>query len=413
MFTTDLLISFVLMGLLFLRQVVILRQPNKINYAPLMITIGGISSVLHFIIHPENTNLILLLRESLIPFLVALIFFVIMNILHQTQRSLNAKMQDEITHAIANEIAELKKFILELEQRMQKTHQDSMDAQEEIRKNFINDVKILETIVKNQEQFAQNFKTMEVSNQEVQKNLQYFSDVQLPELDNVVHKHIDILRVAEQDHYNKLSTLLQKATQSRFDLAEDIEKVALKLEKIGHTADTIAQDIITTALKKLTQTTKALEGEMVFLKTHADGLKTSLLESETKITNITTQSEMVMNQIVLVAKKMEHLDQYNTTVYNLLKNIEQITDEADETQQHYKQISVELQKLLITIQNTKAQEANYIHDTLATLIDSLNQKIDTSLQELHEHYHTTSDDITKSVQILAKKAQLQKGYGES
>ena len=49
----DLLLAFSFMALLFLRQISILKQPNKINYAPLMIGIGSISSVVHFIIHPD------------------------------------------------------------------------------------------------------------------------------------------------------------------------------------------------------------------------------------------------------------------------------------------------------------------------------------------------------------------------
>jgi len=47
---------------------------------------------------------------------------------------------------------------------------------------------------------------------------------------------------------------------------------------------------------------------------------------------------------------------------------------------------------------------------MEALITNLTKKIDDSLEKLHEHYHIASDDITQSVQILAKKAQLQKGY---
>ena len=53
MFDADLIVAFVFMSLLFLRQISILKQANKINYAPLMIGVGAISSVIHFIIHPE------------------------------------------------------------------------------------------------------------------------------------------------------------------------------------------------------------------------------------------------------------------------------------------------------------------------------------------------------------------------
>jgi len=40
----------------------------------------------------------------------------------------------------------------------------------------------------------------------------------------------------------------------------------------------------------------------------------------------------------------------------------------------------------------------------------LSKKIEDSLVKLHENYQSTSQDISQSVQILAKKAQLQKGY---
>ena len=80
MFANDLLLSFAFMAILFLRQIFILRQPNKINYAPLMVGIGLISSIVHFIIHPEVTDFVLLVRESLFPLLVSLLLYIVMNI---------------------------------------------------------------------------------------------------------------------------------------------------------------------------------------------------------------------------------------------------------------------------------------------------------------------------------------------
>ncbi len=47
----------------------------------------------------------------------------------------------------------------------------------------------------------------------------------MPKLDDVVHEHIDILRVAEQDHYNKLNTTLQKAVKSRGEMWENMDEL--------------------------------------------------------------------------------------------------------------------------------------------------------------------------------------------
>ena len=104
MFNSDLLLAFAFMALLFLRQISILKQPNKINYAPLMIGIGAISTIVHFIIQPDTSDVVLLLRESMFPFLVSLLLYIVMNILHQTQVSQNARTQEEFTKVLVNEI---------------------------------------------------------------------------------------------------------------------------------------------------------------------------------------------------------------------------------------------------------------------------------------------------------------------
>ncbi|HFB54234.1 MAG TPA: hypothetical protein ENJ67_05810, partial [Sulfurimonas autotrophica] len=219
MFDIDLLIAFAFMALLFLRHVAILKKPNKINYAPLMIAIGAIATLVHFIIHPDPSNIVLLLRESLIPLLVAVIFYIIMNILNQTKESYSAKLHNEFTQVLVKEISQLKKFILDLESRMTEYSQEDRRTQLEIQEKFTADVQALEAIQANQIEFAKKFDNIQEWHESVSKSFAYFSEVQLPELDNVVHKHIDLLRIAEQDHYNKLTQLLEKAGESRYDIA--------------------------------------------------------------------------------------------------------------------------------------------------------------------------------------------------
>ena len=46
------------------------------------------------------------------------------------------------------------------------------------------------------------------------------------------------------------------------------------------------------------------------------------------------------------------------------------------------------------------------------LSDTLSNKIDESLEKLHEHFHIADGEISQSVQILAKRAQLKNGYTE-
>ena len=73
--------------------------------------------------------------------------------------------------------------------------------------SFNEDIKSLETIQINQIKFLEKFDEMGIWHKDVSNRFNDFTEIQLPALDGIVHKHIDILRVAEQDHFNKIKTI--------------------------------------------------------------------------------------------------------------------------------------------------------------------------------------------------------------
>ncbi|QOP45539.1 hypothetical protein [Sulfurimonas paralvinellae] len=407
MFDTDLLIALGFMALLFLRHVAILKKPNKINYAPLVIAIGVLASLIHLIIHPNPSDIVLLMRESLMPLVVAMILYIVMNILNQTKESYSAKLHEEFTQALSREVSELKKFILDLESRMTEYSQEDRKTQLEIQEKFKTDVKALEAIQANQMEFAKKFDTIGEWHESVNKSFAYFSEVQLPELDNVVHKHIDILRVAEQDHYNKLTQLLEKVGESRYDIAEEIENLKSSLESMKTLSDTIAKTIVDKTLSKLSALMQEFESKMLTLKLHAEGVETSLYEDESTLTNIRTQSEMIMKQIVLSAQGMEEFQEYNNIVTKTQNSLREIVQEIENIKTDYIKSQAQLGEIVHDFQRERAKEA----EGEMVFIKKL-QDIEEKLEALGEHYKTSTADMTEHVQLLAKKAQLQKGYGE-
>lgn len=412
MYSNDLLLTFTFMAILFLRQVFILKQPNKINYAPLMLGIGAISSVVHFIIHPDISNVVLLLRESLFPFLVALLLYIVMNILHQTQVSENAKTQEEFTKVLVSEISQLKEFILELEVRMSSSHKEDMRAQEEMRSKFKDDIKALDTIQSNQVHFIDKFDEMESWHEEVNKGFEHFREVQLPELDDVVHKHIDILRVAEQDHYNKLTLFLERAVKSRGDMSEDIDELKSKISSIKNISDDISKSIIKQTINQLSSVSKSFESQLISLKSHSEGINTSLSEGESRIDAIKDKSEMLMKQMVLTSSRMDEIAKQNNGLNSVCTNLSDIIVEVDNIKLDYEKSQRQLTSITEEIAISKDEQITQIKAKIDSLSDSFSKKIDESLEKLHEHYHIAGDDITQSVQMLAKRVQLKKGYTE-
>lgn len=412
MFDIDLLIAFSLMALLFLRQISILKQPNKIDYAPLMIGIGAISSVVHFILHPDTTDVILLLRESFIPLLVSLLLYVIMNIMHQTQESQNARTKDEFAKILVSEISGLKEFMSELQNKMSLSQHEDIKVQEEVRKKFQEDIKALDIIKENQTKFLNKFDEMDTWHNNVSKEFEHFADVQMPELDNVIHKHIDILRVAEQDHYNQLKLILNKAVESRCDISDELDELKNNLESMKHVSDDIAKAITKHTLQQLSGVTKAFENQIIALKSHAESVKTSLHEGDSTLANIRAKSEMIMKQMMLSGNKMDELEEQNSGLHDIYSTAKEFMNDMEKIKADYVKSQSQLEQISHEMSLSKDEQVNSMKAQIDLLGKELTQKIDNSLEKLHEHYHIAEEDITKSVQILTKKAQLKSGYTE-
>ena len=412
MFGTDLLLSFGFMAILFLRQISILKQPNKINYAPLMIGIGLISSIVHFIIHPEAQNFVLLVRESFFPLLVSLLLYIIMNIMHQTQEKEHDKQHDEFSRVMVEQVTQLKVFMSELEGRLTACQQDDRIAQEEIRAKFKEDIQALDSIQINQTKFLGKFEEMDEWHQKVSREFEQFTDTQMPKLSAIIHEHIDILRVSEQDHYNKLKSILDNAKDSRGEIAEDMDNMKESLQNLQGVADTVAQSITQHTLQQLSGVTKSFEHEITSLKSHSEGIKTSLFESDNTLSTIKEKSEMIMKQMVLSANRMNDLSEKNTGLHDVYSTIRELMVDIEVIKADYVKSQGQLSVIANELQTSEDEQIDTMKQQIENLGEMLTKKIDDSLVKLHEHYHIADDGISQSVQILAKKAQLQRGYTE-
>jgi hypothetical protein len=412
MYANDLIVSFVFMTLLFLRQIAILKQPNKINYAPLMLGIGAISSVIHFIIHPNPADSILLLRESFFPFLVALFLFVVMYVMHEKQQADSARTQDDFLRVLVEEISGLKEFMSDLQVRVDISHKEDLRVQETVRQKFKDDIKALGSLKINQNKFVKKFDQMEAWHIKVSKGFDHFTDVQLPELDNVVHKHIDILRIAEQDHYNQINATLRRAVDSRCEMSEDIEEVKSNISSMKTMSDDISRAITKSTFEQLSGVTKSFENQIIALKTHSESIQTTLFEGDSTLSSIREKSELIMKQMILSSKKMNELEKQNSGLQDVYSILKDLIKDIEIVKSDYNKSQLELDMISKDISSAKDEKVEAMTEQINTLGNDLSKKIDDSLEKLHEHYHIAEGDITQSVQMLSKKAQSKKGYGE-
>ncbi len=410
MYESDLLLAFSFMSLLFLRQISILKQANKINYAPLMVGIGAISSIVHFIIFPDQKEISLLLRESLLPLLVSLLLYIVMNILHQTQQTQSLRSQDGFAQALASQLAEMKEFMGGIEKRIALSQYDELKAKEEIFEKFKQDMKALEGIKENQSRFLEKIDEFEVWQQSVSNAFLEFSTVQLPELDNVVHKHIDILRIAEQEHHNQLKNMLNKALQSKLETLDEIEALKAQLSEMSRLSTDIADSITEHTLVNLSGVTQSFSRQLLSLKSQTESMGTSLSEDENRLIGIRNQSEMIMKQMILSSKKMDELKEKNDSFSTTYLSVKDLLHDIELIKSDYVKSQAQLSSIAKEMKFSEEEQIEALKNHVEVLSEMLSKKIDDSLEKLHEHYHIADSDISESVKILSKKLQIQKGY---
>ena len=403
MFDKDIVIAFLLMALLFLRHIAILKKQNKIDYAPLMIVVGAVASLIHFIIHPHPNDTLLVIRESLMPLLAAFILYVVMHILNQTKKSQKSQEEELFAKSLISEITQLKSFMIELEERMSRQAKEEHRLHEEMRTKFVDDIEKL---------FGIKFEKMQGWYEKIDKRFENFSEVEMPEFDSVVHKHIEMLRVAEQSHYNKIMQLLQNSKTEEYDFEGEFEKLHKNLESLNRLSDDISKAIVAKTDAKFSALTEEFEGKLISLKLHAEGTKTILYEDENILGNIRMQSEMIMKQMKLSADQMREIEQKKSSFIKVYDEIYSLVIEIEKIKSDYVKAQAQLSQLSYSLQNENRDYFIEMKKEIDTLSSEISKKMDESLEKLYEHYHITSESISQSVKIMAKKAQLHKGYEE-
>ena len=401
MFEPDLIISYILMGFFFLRQIMILKRPNKINYSPLILGIGAIFALVHFILYFESDTLTLVLKESSSSLLVSLLLYVMMNILHQAQKNEEEQFQREFSSAMASKISQMKEYIGMLEDKIAQMRDDEQQSLFGIREDIKNDLLAQKLIQANQEKFIHQFESLMHQENEILKTLQ-----QLPELDQIMHNHIDILRISEQDHFNRIKKAFDQANENRCDIKDEIADVKHEINILQSMSKDVAEKIIEATLGELSGVILEFQRQLNTLRAQSESVSTSLSEGENILGNARSKSEMLMKQIILSSNNMKTLVDSSRSLTMIYEPIKNLISEIQSIKADYQAAHQELGDLATLLTITEKEQIEVMKVKVDELSEKLIEKIDVSLQKLHTHYHIASNEVTSTVSELAKKAKL-------
>ena len=412
MFEFDLILSYVLMGFLFLRQVVILKQPNKLNYSPLMLGIGAIFAIIHFVLYIQDGNALLILKESLTPTLISLLLYIFMNVLHQAQSNEDEQLKMEFSSSIAQKVVQMKEYISLLENKIEQIHKDEQDSLFEVRQQIHREVGALQAIGTNQESFLKQFEDITQAQQKVSKTLEDLISVQLLDLDKVMHSHIDILRISEQDHFNRLKKAFDAADTARCDIKDELGELKTDVESIKHISHDVASAIVKSVLSQFSIVTENFSQQLKMLKVHTEDMSDTLKGSVENLTLMQKKSETVTQQMHLTANELTTLKEYTSHTTAMFESIQELMNSMELIKDDYQEAYQELTNLASLLSTSEKEQIENMKSSVEELSKALVEKIDTSLQKLHTHYHIASSEVTSTVSELTKKAKIQSGYEE-
>ncbi len=315
MFDTGNIVVITLMLLLFLRQFAVFKQASKINYAPLILILGLLGSLLYFMVHSHETSP-LLLREALLPLFTSLVLYFILNILNQTQQSSKTLEQEALQAQFLRDIDEMKQDIAMLHEREYHLEDIRSDTKtEHVEQMFKKDIETLQQIQKNQEAFMEKYdKSMQ--------GFKEFTEIKMPEFDAIIHRHIEILRITEQDHFNYMKQALESSQKSHKTLHANLNEMHKLLGSIQNTHAAAIGKVMEQAASELKRLFTGYETRLTHLQSQSETLGMGMRENELLLERLKERSDVLLGQITQITKQMDTMLQTAQTLPNLDREAE-------------------------------------------------------------------------------------------
>ncbi len=398
--------------ILFWRQLVVFRLQQKINYAPLVMITGSISSIAMFIF--SSGELKTDIQHALVPMLISLIFYVVMYLMYQIRSTMSKEEQKSHERLLATLIADISGYFHILDEKLSEistTEEKTLQAVQLTLKNELSEFNQLST---RQNIIIQKLEEMYSKEENALLKIQKFLENDVMDLDKVVHRHIDILRIAEQDHYTKLLGILNSMSDNS-DNQMVIASVDKLVESVKNIRESFAETMSEVAKEVSTQVSTSLQSmssELQHAKQLSESLNLSTQEYEVKLAELHKQASRLLQQSDTIHESMEDTFNQAQKVRPVYASLNELISRLMDIYGEYKHAKKELHILASELGNAEERHFEIMDQKIDDLGEDIHNKIEASLKELKEHYHIADRDVTSTVKTLAAKAQMKKSYVE-
>lgn len=407
MLKLDLLIAIIFMSLLFLRHISVYKERNKINYTPIVLGIGIIAGLFHFVVLGDDLQWLLVLRESLLSVIVGIVLSAIMSVMSQTQNASNENQESVRIEEIVVEMDELKRLFESFSFSLNRVAQMENTTHEQLKSIFKEEIEALGSILKNQKFFVQKVESVLAQQQVAQEKFEEFTLSELPSLDNIVHRHIDLLRISEQDHFNQLKSAIKASSEEKMTVNNEFIAIKNALEKLqkSYTLDGVAQTLEREMVRILSDFAHGLHTASL----KSEGMMSALREHETILQGSREQSEMIMQQLVLSSNQMREISHSAKDLGDAMRPLGLMLGTAQSLLKEFIVAKSKISELLITLEAHEKYEYREVREHLESVANAAIVQMEMFVNAVAQHegaHHTTPNEVLE----LSHKAKLYQSY---
>ncbi len=407
MISIDLLLIILAMSLLFLRHISVYRDPTKINYTPVVLGLGFIGTLLHFILSPSIDMHII--KESLLSLSVGILLAAVMSVMNQSVSVMNTHAIRFRIHEIGDEMATLSSLLMTLKDRIDLLTQTENSTHEQIRAVFKDEFDTLHAIQSNQNLFITKIESLLLHQDTAMKKFEEFTLSELPSLDHVVHRHIDLLRISEQDHFNQLKNVARLSNDEQKEIHDQLSELHTLL-----THQKTPEHTVAIVEKELNRILHDFSDHIQILGAKSESIVTSLLQNDALLEGSREQSELIMQQMVLTSKQMREVSAHSKELSDSLMPLSHLFSSAEGLYDEFIHAKGKLNELIITLESYEHQEYRAIRKSLEEVATEAVAQMKLFVQNTHEREVKARESFTlveaKNVQELASKVRLHKSY---
>jgi len=403
----DLLLIILAMSLLFLRHISVYKDPTKINYTPVVLGLGFIGALLHFVLSPFIDMHII--KESLLSLSVGILLAAVMSVMNQSVSVMNTHAIRFRIHEIGDEMATLSSSLMTLKDRIDLLTQMENSTHEQIRAVFKDEFDTLHAIQSNQNLFITKIESLLLHQDTAMKKFEEFTLSELPSLDHVVHRHIDLLRISEQDHFNQLKSVARLSNDEQKEIHDQLNELYTLLKHQKTPEHTVA-----IVEKELDRILHDFSDHIQILGAKSESIITSLLQNDALLEGSREQSELIMQQMVLTSKQMREVSSHSKELSDSLMPLSHLFSSAEGLYDEFIHAKGKLNELIITLESYEHQEYRAIRKSLEEVATEAIAQMKLFIQNTHEREVKARESFTlveaKNVQELASKVKLHKSY---